>query len=112
MKALVLALVNAYLSSDLSLREFHDLFIPATWDIQRFRDPDVVSLIRQVQLALAELSSGDITEPELRAEFDAMMPPLTHLYLGAASLELTTIQRFPTRSSATTVEVPELVELS
>jgi hypothetical protein len=102
MKALLLALVNAYASGEISLREFQDWFIPATWDTQRVGDPDAVRVIRRVQLALAEFSSGDRTEPELRAELiviaDALVPRMG-LYLDLA-------QRFTTGSSAATVPVP------
>lgn len=104
MKALILALVNAYVSGELSLRGFQDWFIPATWDIRKFRDPGVVSVIRAIQLALAEFSSGDRTEIELRAELvviSDVVTPRTGLYIGGALS-----QQFTTCSSAELVQVP------
>jgi hypothetical protein len=101
MRTLILALVHAYASGDLSLRDFQDWFIPATWDTRKFRDPDAVRVVRRVQLALAEFSSGDRTEPELKAELAviaASLTPSMGLYLNPA-------RQFTTGSSAVPVPV-------
>jgi hypothetical protein len=68
MKALVLALLSAYVSGEISVAEFKTWFIPATWDMSRITDPELAAMIRRVQLLLMEFSGGDRTEEELKVQ--------------------------------------------
>jgi hypothetical protein len=72
--------LGLYLNGSLSLQEFKDWFLPAAWDIVPGENHGLDDLIRELQLRLAEASSGHWTEKELRdlfrplATFFAMYP--------------------------------------
>ena len=58
----------AYANRNISLDEFRDSFVPISWDIENSGDPDAISLAHQIDGILAEASSSDWTEEELRQE--------------------------------------------
>jgi hypothetical protein len=60
--------LSRYLAGQSSLAEFHDWFIPATWDLDAEAEVDR-TFAHQLQLLLAEFSNGDRTEGELREAF-------------------------------------------
>jgi len=63
----VSAKVVSFLLHQIGVSEFHDWFIPATWDIdsesERFK-----RFVYRVQLVLAEFSNGHRNEEEVREE--------------------------------------------
>lgn len=59
------ARVVNFLLRQSSVSEFHEWFIPATWDIDD-ESEEVKRFAHRVQLVLAELSNGDRTEDEAR----------------------------------------------
>jgi hypothetical protein len=81
MNALVVALLNAYVSGEISAEEFKAWFIPATWDMSRFRSREFADMVRDVQLLIMEFSSGDRTEADLKAQ-------LRRLYVQAQLVNL------------------------
>lgn len=60
--------ISEYLSEALSLRQFQEWFVPATWDIHQAGIQEEVLLTGKVELWLAELTSGHLTEDELKYE--------------------------------------------
>jgi hypothetical protein len=69
-----------YLAGDLTLQEFEDWFVPATWN-QIGRVPlSTERLIGEIELRIAEFTSGHRPEDEVR-EFLARA--LTHIVLNA-----------------------------
>ncbi|MBA2597221.1 MAG: hypothetical protein H0V00_11425 [Chloroflexia bacterium] len=58
--------ITALLADEISLLEFQDWLVGATWDIERHADPDVADLTYSSKLALAELSRGDISPTAFR----------------------------------------------
>ena len=97
---MIRALVHAYASGEIGLREFQDWLIPAAWDTQRFA-PAIADSIHAVQLALAEHSSGDRTEPELIAELARIVGLRPELRVGATSSATST-------ASTVTVRIPQI----
>ena len=66
--------LSAYLDGRIDLAEFHNWFIPATWDIDT--EPDYVkNCAHRIQLLLAEFSNGDRSEQELRARLQELRLP-------------------------------------
>lgn len=55
-----------YLSSEISLRQFQEWFVPATWDIQDSQPAHILDLAYSIQLKLAEYTSNHLTENDLR----------------------------------------------
>ena len=55
--------IAALLSDEISLYEFQDWLVVATWDIERHADPAATDLAYSARLALAELSRSDISQP-------------------------------------------------
>ena len=58
--------IIALLTDDISLLEFQDWLVGATWDIEQHDDPDATDLTYSSKLALAELSRGDISQRAFR----------------------------------------------
>jgi len=54
------------LTGEITLREFQEWFVPATWDIHLVGTAGDQELAYEVELALAEYSSSHRTEAELR----------------------------------------------
>lgn len=55
-----------YLNSEISLRQFQEWFVPATWDIQTSEPAHILDLAYSIQLKLAEYASDHLTENDLR----------------------------------------------
>lgn len=80
----VRAWLSRYLDGQIVLAHFEEWFVPATWGIA---DSD---LVNEISLLLAEYSSGDRTEEELRLSFSglAKQPAVTEtsgLTVGAST---------------------------
>lgn len=71
-----------YIAGELSLKAFEDWLIPATWEIHKFGDQDLVALAGAVKRRLAEFSSGHWTEEELKRQ---LMPMVTRYKLDLVS---------------------------
>jgi hypothetical protein len=54
------------LADQISLFDFQDWLVGATWDIEQHADPDATDLAYSSKLALAELSRGDISQAAFR----------------------------------------------
>jgi hypothetical protein len=59
--------IIALLDGEISLPEFQDWLVGATWDVETLGDREASDLTYDVKLALAELSRGDISSTEFRA---------------------------------------------
>lgn len=57
--------LERYVKSQVSLEEFEDWFLPATWDDSK-TDGRVRQLAAEVRLYLAEVDRGDRSEEQLR----------------------------------------------
>lgn len=65
-----------YLAQEISLKEFEDWFVPATWDVEKSKNPFAVQTAQEIDLRLAEFSNGHITEDELKT----LLRPLVQQY--------------------------------
>jgi hypothetical protein len=70
------ALLVCYLNGDLTLADFEDWFVPVAWNIERTGNQRAVELAGEIELRLAEFSSGHWSEPDLRG----MLAPLAGIY--------------------------------
>lgn len=68
-------LIARYISREVSLREFQECFAPRVWDIDSTGDASAAQLAGRIELFLAEFSSGDWTEEELRKKLSEYAPP-------------------------------------
>jgi hypothetical protein len=55
-----------YLANELSLRQFDEWFVPATWDVDKTGHQPAIELAYEIILRLAEYSNGDCTEADLK----------------------------------------------
>jgi hypothetical protein len=62
-----------YLAGQMSLDDFTDWFVGATWNIQNRGDVGTKQLVYSIELALAEASSGLLTVDELRTELRSLL---------------------------------------
>lgn len=60
--------LERYLAGNLTLNELQDWLVRATWDMEATASPDAMNLAHDIELVLAELSSGFLTPDELRAD--------------------------------------------
>ena len=64
-----------YLANQLPLNEFRDWFDQSTWEVDQSGSPEAMRLASEIELRLAEFSSGHWTEDELRQQ----LRPLTEV---------------------------------
>lgn len=55
-----------WLEGRISLEEFEDWFVPATWDIHRSKDAEAEELTDEIELNLSEYTSGHLSPCQLR----------------------------------------------
>ena len=78
--------ISDYVSDRISLRDFQHWLVSSTWGIDPATDPAASDLTYKVELALAEYTSGHMTEAELRRELDALTRTYSvRLSLGTAA---------------------------
>src|SRR5687768_10744942 len=65
-----------YLRGEMSIAEFEDWFIPATWNVDQVGNDVARELTYEIQLRLAEFSYPHWTEAELKE----LLIPLVHHY--------------------------------
>jgi hypothetical protein len=56
----------SYLVGEISLREFEDWFVPASWNVAQSNNSNAVNLVYEIELWLAEYSDGHWNEQELK----------------------------------------------
>jgi hypothetical protein len=76
--------VARYLSDQMSLLDFQTWFVPRAWEILETGTP-AAAVAAQLELLLAEFTSGDLTEDELR---EAFTPYGSVAMLGQSSIDL------------------------
>lgn len=73
--------LRKYLTSEQSLDEFKDWLVGETWDIERRNDPAAEALTYEIKLRMAEQSSDDCTEADLKR----LLRPLMESPVGVAT---------------------------
>jgi hypothetical protein len=58
-------LIN-YLSGEISLKEFENWFVPASWNVNRSNNQAAINIVYEIELWLSEYSDGFRSEGELR----------------------------------------------
>lgn len=77
--------IIAFLVGDLSLPEFQDWLVGATWDVEQ-RSPQSVDLTYEIKLALAEHSRGDISAHALRERLSDLAETVTKIaHMGTST---------------------------
>lgn len=73
LKDLICQKLHDYLEGHFALRDLRAWLASETWDIHATEDPDLISLVGRIELALAEYSLGHISREEMREEFQAAL---------------------------------------
>jgi hypothetical protein len=60
-----------WVGGQVSLSEFEDWFVPATWDIQG--SAELVNLVNEIELRISEYSSGEFSKQELRDQMRKLL---------------------------------------
>ena len=71
----ILEQLYRYLGNQISLDEFEDWFVQASWNAHREMDPVAFKLVSAIELKLAEHSSGHLSETDLQEELRALIEP-------------------------------------
>jgi len=61
-----------YLDGEISLGQFEEWFVPVAWGVPRTANECTLALVGEIELRLAEFSSGHWTEPELRTKLQPL----------------------------------------
>jgi len=69
--------LGRYLAGEIPLRTFENWLVPMTWQSGEGTDPAVRDLLSEIELALAEYSSGHWTETELREHLRPLLARFT-----------------------------------
>jgi hypothetical protein len=75
MEEAIRALLSRYLDGATDLATFEDAFAPISCEVERSGEPDAISLANTVEGLLAEASSAEWTEYELREELSQLNRP-------------------------------------
>lgn len=67
--------LGRYLEGAVSLEGFREWFASATWDVEKGGEDLADQLAKDIELALAEFSSGHWSEQELKGLFRSMLEP-------------------------------------
>jgi hypothetical protein len=94
--------VIAYLVDEVSLRDFQDRLVGATWDIEDRGDPHATDMAYEIKLALAEHSQGDISLQELREQLGDLVATVNVANTGANEGIVVTLD---TTSTSVTAEL-------
>jgi hypothetical protein len=65
--------IRRLLSNEVSLRDFQKWYVPVTWDIDRSNEVAAKNLAAEIDLKLAEYTSGHLTESEVRQDFSKLL---------------------------------------
>ena len=82
----------SYIVGEISLGDLEDWFVPASWNVIQKERKDVIDLVYDIELLLAEYSNGGWNEDELRY----LLRPLVENY----QVELAPIPNFQLGSNA------------
>lgn len=69
----IVANLARYLADEVSLDDFKDWVVGATWDIEATDDPRAIDLTYEIKLLLAEQSGGFLSETALRWELQPLL---------------------------------------
>lgn len=61
-------MARRYVAGEISLTQFQDWFVPISWDIETTGDHSAIHLAHQIDGLLAEASSANWVERDLREE--------------------------------------------
>jgi hypothetical protein len=79
--------VGRLLFGDISLEQFEDWFVPATWDAHKAGDPEAESLADDIEMNLSEYTGGQLSEEQLRARLaGAVFPSAENRYGDPSTL--------------------------
>jgi hypothetical protein len=93
--------IRRLLSNEVSLREFQKWYVPATWDIDRSNEASSKDIASEIDLKLAEYTSGHLAEPELRHDLSKILENQTVEILIGVSVK----QRYSTALSSLQLEI-------
>jgi hypothetical protein len=57
----------SYLVGEISLEEFEDWFVPASWNVGQGKNQSAINMVYEIELRLSEYSDGFRNEDELRS---------------------------------------------
>src|SRR5260370_32223975 len=67
--------LSRWIGGEISLGQFEDWFVPATWNAHSAEDKEVEALADEIELNLSEFSDGVLSEQELREELTRIAYP-------------------------------------
>jgi hypothetical protein len=84
----LIAQVRRYLAGELSRDELQDWLVPLVWDPDSAGlEPQTDNLVNSIQLHLAELTGGHITEEEFRGYLRALLPSTVSVFVSYGAQE-------------------------
>ena len=69
-----------FVAGRISLRQFEEWFVPATWDIHKANDSEAESLADEIDLNISEYTDGVLSADQLKQELAAAIRPFERLF--------------------------------
>jgi hypothetical protein len=83
----------SYLVGEISLHDFEDWFVPASWNVAQSKKQADINLVYEIELWIAEFSDGFWNENELRnylrplvENYQVELAPIPNFQLGSNAL--------------------------
>lgn len=76
-----------YLQGIISLRQFEDWFVPATWDIHKSNDPESEALTDEIESNLSEYTGGQLS----RHDLEKALSDLAQAQVGGQAPEVVSV---------------------
>ena len=71
--------LDDWMNGRVSLAEFEDWFVPATWNIHQSGDQEAASIVNEIELNLSEYSGGHLSQEELRIAMGLVLGRLSNV---------------------------------
>ena len=81
---------------NVSLDDFEDWFVGASWNVHAQADPRLAQLVGAVELHLAEYSSGHRDERQLRSGLKRLLFPSQFVSCNASAVDAVVVHHVPT----------------
>ena len=83
--------IGRYLNSEISFDDFEDWFVAHSWNYHEAKNLIVLELVSEIELILAEFSSGHWTEDDLKERLRPFITTFTIDYTSGSAVLIRTL---------------------
>ncbi len=101
-----------YLNSGISLEDFEDWFVAHSWNYNEAANLILLELVSEIELLLAEFSSGHWTEDDLKERLRPIITSFTIDYTSGSTVLTRTLSGSTVSVSLQSLDLPADIQLS